>query len=202
MNEIIPDVYTWSIFSDEKGYTFNGFAVITTVGTILIDPPLSEDLDWAALDELSPHHAVYITNRNHSREARKFADRYKIPLRIHESDRAQAEAEADEATNTDGSLSTELQILHLPGKSPGEIGFYLPRQKAMIVGDVVIGVPDDELSIYPPEKIDDMDELFRSARKLLDYDFDALLLCDGKSFISGGKSKLEEFLERTPLVSG
>ena len=86
---------------------------------------------------------------------------------------------------------------NVPGKSPGEIAFHLPRSRALVVGDVVIGVPAGELSTYPDKVIDDMAELHRSAARLLDYDFDALLLCDGESLPSGGKQKLAEFVDST-----
>jgi hypothetical protein len=72
----------------------------------------------------------------------------------------------------------------------------VPRSNALIVGDVVIGVPPGELSTYPEKVIDDMDELHRSAAKLLEYDFDALLLCDGEPILSGGKQKLREFVDK------
>jgi hypothetical protein len=45
--------------------------------------------------------------------------------------------------------------------------------------------------------IDDKAELHRSAARLLDYEFDALLLCDGEPLPSGGKDKLREFVARS-----
>jgi hypothetical protein len=36
---IARDVQTWSLFSDQKGYAFNGYAVSTEERTVLIDPP-------------------------------------------------------------------------------------------------------------------------------------------------------------------
>jgi hypothetical protein len=65
----------------------------------------------------------------------------------------------------------------------------------VIVGDLVIGVPPGELSTYPDEVIDDKAELQRSAARLLDYEFDALLLCDGQPLPSGGKEKLRDFVK-------
>ena len=95
----------------------------------------------------------------------------------------------------DERLPGDIQLIHVPGKSPGEIAFHLPRSRALIVGDVVIGVPAGELSTYPEKVIDDMEQLHRSAAQLLEYDFDALLLCDGEPITSGGKQKLQEFVE-------
>jgi hypothetical protein len=40
-------------------------------------------------------------------------------------------------------------------------------------------------------------ELQRSAARLLDYEFDALLLCDGQPLPSGGKDKLRELVVRS-----
>ena len=196
MQEIIPGVYTWSIYSDKKGYDFNGFAVKTPEGTVLIDPPDIDEAIWSELEDLKPIDSVFVTNRNHSRAAEKFAEHFEAPLRIHESDEPDAEASATETVRGGEKVCGDIEVLHLPGKSPGEIGFYLADRNAVIVGDVVIGVPDGELSTYPDEVVDDREELLKSAQKLLQYDFDSLLLCDGKSFISGGKAKLEEFVEK------
>jgi hypothetical protein len=44
-------------------------------------------------------------------------------------------------------------------------------------------------------KLDDPSKLKRSLRKLLDYDFDVLLLCDGQPVLRGGKLKVAEFLD-------
>ena len=95
----------------------------------------------------------------------------------------------------DDRLPGEIQLIHVPGKSPGEIAFHLPRSGALVVGDVVIGVPAGELSTYPDKVIDDKEELHRSAARLLGYDFDALLLCDGEPLPVGGKAKLQEFVD-------
>ncbi len=202
MQEIIPGVYTWSIYSDKKGYYFNGFAVKTQEGTVLIDPPEKDEAIWSELEDLKPINSVFVTNRNHSREAEKFAERFDAPLKIHESDEPDAEASATATVNGGEYVCGEIEILHLPGKSPGEIGFYLASRNAVIVGDVVIGVPDGELSTYPDEVVDDREELLSSAQKLLRYDFDSLLLCDGKSFVKGGKAKLEEFVDEQLAAIG
>jgi hypothetical protein len=54
----------------------------------------------------------------------------------------------------------------------------------LIVGDLVIGVSPGELSTSRDEVIDDGAELQRSAARLLNYDFDALLLCTASRFPS------------------
>lgn len=194
MREIVPDVQMWSVPVPDRGYDFNGFAVATEEGTVLIDPPEPAADGWGAIDMLEPFAGVWITNRNHSRAAATFRERYGTPVYVHAADAGKLEAGADETLHGDERLPGEIELIHVPGKSPGEIAFHLPRCNALVVGDVVIGVPAGELSTYPEKVIDDMDELHRSAAKLLRYDFDALLLCDGDPITSGGKQKLQEFV--------
>jgi glyoxylase-like metal-dependent hydrolase (beta-lactamase superfamily II) len=196
MREIVPGVQTWSIPVPDKGYDFNGYAIVTEEGTVVIDPPEPVDDGWGAIDLLGPFAGVWITNRNHSRAAAAFRERYDARVFAHEADAGRLEAGADQTLKGDEVLPGEIQLIHVPGKSPGEVAFHLPRSRALVVGDVVIGVPPGELSTYPDKVIDDLEELHRSTARLLEYDFDALLLCDGASFPTGGKEKLREFVGR------
>ena len=149
---------------------------------------------WLTIDLLEPFSGVWLTNRNHSRAAAAFRDRYGLTVWAHEADADRLEAGADRTVARRTTIAGDIEIVPVPGKSPGEIAFHLPRSGALIVGDLVIGVPAGELSTYPGEVIDDRAELPRSAARLLDYDFDALLLCDGEPLPFGGKDKLREFV--------
>lgn len=194
MQEILTGVHIWSELSHERGIAFNGYAVATEHGTVVIDPPDPGESGWALLDTLGPCEGVYITNRNHSRAAAAFRERYGVPVRIHRSDAEQARVTADETLAGDESVTDEVRIVSVPGKSPGEIAFHLPRKQALIVGDLVIGATPGVLSTYPDEAIDDREELLQSAEKLLDLEFDALLLCDGDPLLRHGKEKLQAFV--------
>ena len=198
MNEIVPGIQTWTVFSESKGFDFNGYAVPTGEGTVLVDPPEPGTADWALLDRLAPYEGIYITNRNHSRAAAAFRDRYGAPVRAHDGDAARAEVEVDDPLNGGETIAGDVEIVHVPGKSPGEIALHVPARRALIVGDLVIGVPAGELSTYPDEVIKDKQALLRSAARLVELDFDALLLCDGKPIPSGGRDALRRFVESGP----
>jgi glyoxylase-like metal-dependent hydrolase (beta-lactamase superfamily II) len=194
---IVRDVQTWSVLSDQKGYAFNGYAVSTEEGTVVVDPPDPGEDGWLTLDLLEPFAGVWLTNRNHSRAAATFRDRYGLTVWAHAADADRLDVGADRTLAGGTTIAGAIEIVPVPGKSPGEIAFHLPRSGALIVGDLVIGVPPGELSTYPDKVIDDKAELQRSAARLLDYDFDALLLCDGQPLPTGGKDKLREFVERS-----
>jgi glyoxylase-like metal-dependent hydrolase (beta-lactamase superfamily II) len=115
-----------------------------------------------------------------------------------------APIEVDEAVSEGELIAGALHVIHLPGKSAGEIGLYfssahhaLSREMGgiLLLGDAIIGNPPGALGLIPEAKLDDSSKLKRSLRKLLDYNFDVLLLCDGQSMLSGGKLKVIEFLK-------
>jgi glyoxylase-like metal-dependent hydrolase (beta-lactamase superfamily II) len=201
VREIVPGIHTWSLFSNERGTAFNGFAVETSDGTVLVDPVDPAEEEWSSLDNLAPYIGVYLTNRNHSRAAAEFRSRYGTPVRIHGADAEQAEVEADETLDGGETVAGEIELVGVPGKSPGELALFVPGKRALIVGDLVIGVPGGALSTYPEEALDDPDELRRSAANLLDLDFEALLLCDGEPFLREGKDALRRFVEQQTAPS-
>ena len=109
----------------------------------------------------------------------------------------------DEAVREGDLIAGALRVIHLPGKSAGEIGLYFdPAHHAvsremggiLLLGDAIIGNPPGALSLIPEPKLDDPSKLKRSLLKLLDCDFDVLLLCDGQPVLRGGKLKVAEFL--------
>jgi len=56
--------------------------------------------------------------------------------------------------------------------------------------DAIIGNPPGALGLIPEQKIDD------SLHKLLDYEFEVLLLCDGPPVLSDAKQKVRAFLSK------
>jgi hypothetical protein len=72
---IAGDVQSWSVFSQQKGYAFNGYAVDSEAGTVLIDPPDPGEDGWPTVDLLDPFAGLWLTNRNHSRAAAAFRER-------------------------------------------------------------------------------------------------------------------------------
>jgi glyoxylase-like metal-dependent hydrolase (beta-lactamase superfamily II) len=87
-----------------------------------------------------------------------------------------------------------IEIISVPGHSDGNLVFYLREEKAMIVGDTIFGDDDGNLYTPPAKYSNDADMAAREIKKLLDYDFDKLLLAHGKSALTGGKKKVEELI--------
>jgi glyoxylase-like metal-dependent hydrolase (beta-lactamase superfamily II) len=195
MQEIVPDVLVWSRFSERHGYDFNSHLVRHPDGNLCIDPVEPGD---GILDELASIGAtrVLLTNRNHSRAANLLRTRLGTRTAIHPNDADHARsqgAEIDDALEV-GSRMGPLQVVGVPGKSPGEVAFLWSERKLLIVGDAVIGNPPGRCGLLPEKVIDDFAQLQESLRGLLALDFDTLLLGDGVSILSQAKARLAELV--------
>ena len=88
-----------------------------------------------------------------------------------------------------------IEVIHVPGHSAGNLSFYLPRQRAIIVGDTIFGDEDGNIRPPPEKYCLDAGMAEREIRRLLSYDFDALLLSHGKNLLKGAKSKVRKLSE-------
>ena len=74
MKEILPGIYTWHEFSEEKQLNFNGYFLVSRGESVLIDPPRMIDKDIAELESLAgknaanPVKAILLSNVHHERE--------------------------------------------------------------------------------------------------------------------------------------
>lgn len=202
INEIVPDIFTWSEFSEEKQLDFNGYYIARQGESVLIDPP---ELDEAGLHELSalvaknsdcPLKAIFLSNVHHDRMSRQLKDKFSIPICIHEKDKALLEFSADK-TFADGETGPcGLKVIHLNHqKSPGESAFLLPDIKTLIVGDALIGKIPGKVNLLPAEKYSDIQQAKDSLRILSEHDFDTLLVGDGNSILKDAKKIVMAFLE-------
>ena len=199
MREIVPDILTWSWFSEPHHYYFNGHLVRDPGGNICIDPvELAEDgLDAIAIEGVA---RILLTNRNHSRAANRVRDRTGARTAIHGSD---AEHARNEGTKLDDRLEVgerigPLEVINAAGKSPGEMALFWRDRGILIVGDAVIGNPAGQCGLLPDRVKDDPAGLRRSVRKFLDLDFDTLLVGDGESILKDAKARLEELVATFP----
>jgi glyoxylase-like metal-dependent hydrolase (beta-lactamase superfamily II) len=202
MREVFPGIFTWGSTYVDRPWDLNGYAMVLDSGTLLIDPPAPDEGGWQTLPAAIT--TIVLTNRDHVREAPLFQKRYGARLIAGKNELAQlTPLKIDQAVQESDLIAGVLQVIDLPGKSPGEIGLYVDpvhhpvsRQLGGIIllGDAIIGNPPGSLGLIPEQKIDDSETLRQSLLKLLDYDFEVLLLCDGQSVLNGAKLKVKEFL--------
>jgi glyoxylase-like metal-dependent hydrolase (beta-lactamase superfamily II) len=196
MREILPDIFTWSRFSEPHGYDFNGYLVRQTDGNLCIDPVLPDEADLDAIARLGVA-KILLTNRNHSRASNTIRERTRASVLIHRDDAPHAR---DQGTTIDGELRVgetigPLGVVGAPGKSPGEVVLHWPSRRILFVGDAVIGNPPGRCSLLREKVMDDPARLRRSVLALAALDFDVLLVGDGTPILHDAKAQLMELVQ-------
>ena len=198
MDEVLKDVYIWSVFSKEKKLNFNGYFIPTQhplFGNVVIDPPPVSDLDLAQMESLGSVQQIIITNRNHIRWSRQLQEKFDAEIRMNSAD-VQSEDLISNHNFGDGDMIAGfLETVVIPdNKSPGETALYWKDRKILFVGDALIGNPPGEVSLLPPGIYAEAEKARAGIKVLNDLEFDALLLGDGDPIPTEGKEAVERFL--------
>jgi len=195
METIADGIRTWPWFSAPHGYNFNGMLIVHSEGNICIDPVEANAADLDEIVRARPAR-VLLTNRNHVRAANRVRELTGARVAIHPADAAYARNQGAiiDADLVAGERVGPLSVVAVPGKSPGEIALHWPERRMLIVGDAVIGNPPGRCSLPREQVMDDPALLRQSVRKLLDLDFDALLVGDGVSIMRGARDRLRELV--------
>jgi glyoxylase-like metal-dependent hydrolase (beta-lactamase superfamily II) len=195
MREVLPGIFTWAWHSKPHGYDFHGTLVLDPAGNLCIDPPECGEDVLARLAREGIERIV-ITNRNHTRAANRVHERTGAGVWIHtwDADYAREQGVGIDETLEFGERVGPFRVVDVHGKSPGEIALHDARRRLLVVGDAVIGNPPGRLSLLPERVLDDPKQLRASLRRLLELDFDALLVGDGVPILEGAHARLEELV--------
>ncbi|MGH7273449.1 MAG: hypothetical protein ACREIQ_03170 [Nitrospiria bacterium] len=197
MQEILPGIYRWSWFSQEKGYDFNGYFVISDQDRVIIDPPSMTPQDQEWVRKQGPVTCILLTNRDHVREAEGFRRQSSCRVLIHEKDAPLIEIKADGTYRDGDRLPGGFVAIHVQNnKSPGETALFLERDRgALILGDALIGKPPGQLNLMGADKYEDVAKAREGIRVLLNYRYDSVLVGDGVPILTGGKQAVQKFIE-------
>jgi glyoxylase-like metal-dependent hydrolase (beta-lactamase superfamily II) len=202
MKEILPGIFTWHEFSEEKQMNFNGYLVVGQDESVLIDPPVMAESDFLKLEELAgknsshPLKAILLTNVHHERGCDGVRKKLDVPVLINEKDEDGLAGKADKTFSDGDVLPGGLVTFKFENqKSPGESAFFLKERGVMILGDALIGKVPGKLNMLPPDKYRDPKLAKKGLSKLLNYEFETLLVGDGEPILENAKEAVTVFLE-------
>ncbi|MCA9472140.1 MAG: hypothetical protein MRJ96_15145 [Nitrospirales bacterium] len=197
MKQVLPRIWEWQWFSDEKQLDFNGHLLEVGEHRILVDPPLLSSTDIARIRQGDPVDYIILTNRDHEREAQTYKTEFGCQLFVPDKDAPDMSVEADKTFKDGELLPGGIWVIQLTGqKSAGESALFVQQGKGiLLVGDALIGKPAGSLSLLPPEKYPDPAKAREGLGRLLKYQFDALLVGDGTSILTNAKAVVEEVVE-------
>ena len=197
MNEILKDVYTWSVYSEEKKLNFNGHFIASQhplFGNVVIDPPQASDSDLEEMESLGFVQHIIITNRDHTRKSEEFQQKFDADIQMNTNDITSNDMVNDRSFNHGDMIAGFLQAVLIPdNKSPGETALFWAERKILFLGDALIGKPPGRVTLLPEEKYDDILKAKAGIRILQDLDFKHLLLGDGDSILRKGKEVVSQY---------
>jgi glyoxylase-like metal-dependent hydrolase (beta-lactamase superfamily II) len=88
-----------------------------------------------------------------------------------------------------------IEVVHVPGHSEGNACYYLKKQRALIAGDTIFGDPQGSLNPPPEKYCLDVKQATKEIRRLLDYDFDHILITHGKDVMSDAKKRVQRLVD-------
>lgn len=199
MQEILSDIFSWPWFSEPHGYNFNGHLIRHAEGNLCVDPVEPDEQVAKEIAGLGVAR-ILLTNRNHSRAANRVRKLTGARTAINPDDTSHARSQGTKLDDElcSGAKIGPLDVIGVPGKSPGEVALHWPDRRLLLVGDVVIGNPPGHCGLLHEGVMDNPSRLRESVRKLLELDFDTLLVGDGEAILQGAKDRLKELVETFP----
>lgn len=201
MKQLLPGIWQWSWFSEDKQLDFNGLFLTTGEHKILVDPPPMTAEARSLIRRNGPVDYIVVTNRDHARGAGACQAEFACRLYVPEADAPQMDLKPTN-TYTDGELLPGgMWVIRLKDqKSPGESALFIQQGQGhgkgvLIVGDALIGKPAGGVCLLPAEKYGDVVKAKEGLRRLLKYEFDSLLVGDGTSILTGGKLAVVRLLD-------
>ncbi len=197
MKQLLPGMWQWSWFSEEKQLDFNGLFLMVGEHKILVDPPPMTAEASTFIRRNGPVDYIIVTNRDHAREAATYQAEFTCQLQVPDADASQMDLKPTKTFKDGELLPGGIWVVHLKDqKSPGESALFIQQGKGvLIVGDALIGKPAGSVRMLSPEKYADTAKAKEGLRRLLKYHFESLLVGDGASILAGAKPAVERALE-------
>ncbi|MBA2485202.1 MAG: hypothetical protein H0V35_03740 [Nitrospira sp.] len=197
MKQLLPGMWQWSWFSQEKQIDFNGLFLSVGEHKVLVDPPPMTAEAGTFIRRQGSLDYIIVTNRDHAREAATYQEEFHCQVQIPDGDALHMDLKPDKTFKDGELLPGGIWVIHLDDqKSPGESTLYIQQGKGvLIVGDALIGKPAGFLSLMTPEKYRDPAKAKEGLRRLLKYNFDSILVGDGASILVGAKQAVGDALQ-------
>jgi hypothetical protein len=190
VDEIAPGVWHWTALRESIGHQVSSYYFAQE--RVAIDPMLpTERPDW-----FQPEHAI-LTTRHHDRDSWQLGG----TVWVVEQSASELEGRGEFRTYSWGDeLPGGLVAHEVASLSPDETAIHSAAHRALAVGDgVVRWEADSPLDFVPDRFMDDPERdkagLRAAYQRLLELDFELLLLAHGGPLVGDGKEQLRAFIE-------
>ena len=175
--EVVPGVWHWSL-EDERIGGFIGSAHAVRA------------------DGLGDVSAICLTCGSHQRSAWRL--RRELGVGVHAPELVREVDEEPDVRYEDGDvLPGALEAFFTPGAGTTQHALLDRERCVLFTADLFVRPPGEELGFVPDEYLHDPAEARRSARRLLELDFDVLCTGHGVPLVDDPKGAIRALLERS-----
>jgi glyoxylase-like metal-dependent hydrolase (beta-lactamase superfamily II) len=198
MREITPGLWHWTARHDHIDADVSSYYLERE--RVLLDPMIPpEGIEW--LKEHGPPEHVLLTNRHHDRDSWTLGEHFGCTIHCVRNGMAELKGRGPAEPFDFGDELPGGAIVHqVDAICPDETALHIPSHRALACADGVIHY-GAELGFVPERFMDDPERTKRELRdayaRLLDIDFDVLLLAHGTPWVGGAKQALRRFTDTT-----
>lgn len=200
MREILPGLFHWTAVHPKIRIEVSSYWL--EPARVVFDPLLPEEGLDAFRGDSAPLEHVILTNRHHWRHTGRLVEAFGCRVwcnreGLHEF----RDGEPVEGFRAGETLPGGIRSFEVGALCPDETAFLLPvAEGALAVADGVVRDGDGPLVFVPDALLgDDPDAVKRGLRdayrRLLELDFDHLLLAHGDPWIGGAREALRRFVD-------
>jgi hypothetical protein len=197
MIEIAPGVWHWTARRESIGADVSSYYLERE--RVVIDPMIPpEGIEW--FDDRAPEHAV-LSNRHHDRDAWRLRDAFGCAVHCIDNGVYALEGRGPvEPFGFGDELPGEVFVHEVDAICPDETALYIPRHRALACADGVVRWGSGEALEFVPDYLMEAPERTKQGlrdayRRLLELDFDLLLLAHGAPVVGGARDALRGFVE-------
>jgi glyoxylase-like metal-dependent hydrolase (beta-lactamase superfamily II) len=196
VREIVPGIWHWTARHDHIGGDVSSYYLSSE--QVVLDPMMPpEGIGW--FEEVGPPQHALLTNRHHDRHAWRLHDRFGTTVHCVRNGLYELEGRGPvEAFDFGDQLPGGATVYEVDAICPDETALYFPAHHALACADGVIHY-GGQLGFVPEQYMDEPDETKRRLRdayaRLLDLDFDTLLVAHGAPMVGGANDALRSFAE-------
>jgi hypothetical protein len=197
MKEIVPGVLHWTRAHPKIKFEVSSYYLVAE--RVLIDPLVPEQ----GTDAFPTRpETILLTNRHHYRDSGELREKFDCSIHcvecgLHEF----GQGEPVQAFRFGDTLAGGIRAIEIGAICPDETALWIPKTEGLVaLADGVVRHEDGPLGFVPEQFMGDEPESIKAGlrqayRRLLEHDFDHLLLAHGWPWIGGGKAALREFVE-------
>lgn len=196
MEEIAPGVWHWTARHEHIGVDVSSYYL--EAERVAIDPMLpDEGLEWFK-GRGAPEH-VLLTNRHHDRHSWDLRDAFGCAVHCVRNGVYELEGRGPvEPFEFGDELPGGARVYEVDAICPDETALHIPAHDALACADGVVHY-EGSLTFVPDRFMDRPEATKRRLReaygRLLDLDFELLLLAHGAPVVGGGKQALRGFVD-------